>query len=338
MRVTYVAPRPPKRTGIADYAARTVGGLEELGVEVVWTELWRGERSDVVHFELSAGNRSALWQAARAAREGIPTTVTLHDPPGAAWWPLDPPVDTRRHVIRHALHLPLRSRLHAWEARLLGTVRATFVLSPRGARSVKETGYQRVVELPHVSFPCSDPGAARDPRALFFGFNYPGRGVGLVAALRDELCRVTGNFTLVVAGGGFATSRDEPHIERHGYVDEERLCELFHSCSVALLPYEDGSRYGAFDSTSGALHRAWSHGLPVVAFDVRAIGDEVRASAGGAVAPPGDVRAMAKAVASYWRDPDRAIADGLRGRAVADRSDPLAVGALMLQTWAQVAQ
>ena len=54
--------------------------------------------------------------------------------------------------------------------------------------------------------------------------------------------------------------------------------------------------YTSFGSQSGVLHQALAHARPVVTSDVGALGESVRRWGVGEVVPPGDERALARAI------------------------------------------
>jgi glycosyltransferase involved in cell wall biosynthesis len=143
---------------------------------------------------------------------------------------------------------------------------------------------------------CSDE-TARD-RLLFFGVIRPNKGVHV---LLQALERLPG-CDLTIAGGA-----EEPrYLERirrmvrrfppgrveliDRYVSEDEATDLFRRSRLVILPYTN------FTSQSGVLHQALTHGRPVVATEVGALGECVRRWGIGQVVPPGDGRRLAEAI------------------------------------------
>ena len=74
------------------------------------------------------------------------------------------------------------------------------------------------------------------------------------------------------------------------FVPEDEAAKLFAEASLVVLPYTN------FHAQSGVLYLALSHGLPVVATDVGAVGEFVRNEQVGKVCPPHDATALAQAI------------------------------------------
>lgn len=74
------------------------------------------------------------------------------------------------------------------------------------------------------------------------------------------------------------------------FVPEDEAAKLFAEASLAVLPYTN------FHAQSGVLYLALSHGLPVVATEVGAVGEFVRNERVGTVCPPHDATALAEAI------------------------------------------
>lgn len=135
------------------------------------------------------------------------------------------------------------------------------------------------------------------PRLLFFGVIRPYKGledlVEAVRLLRDRDIAVS----LTVAGEPWKTDdpvfdqlREFPHVQMElGYVDDDRVADLFASTDVVVLPYRRAS-------ASGPISIAMGSGLPIVTTKVPSI-EEVLDGYGGAVlATPGSPDSLAEAV------------------------------------------
>jgi glycosyltransferase involved in cell wall biosynthesis len=97
--------------------------------------------------------------------------------------------------------------------------------------------------------------------------------------------RLSRDVQLVVAGGGGA-----PDGARSlGLLDEERLALAYAAADVFLLP-------ALAENLPNAALEALASGTPVAAFDVGGMADAVRDGETGALAPAGDVDALARAV------------------------------------------
>ena len=102
MRIALLAPLPPEKNGIADYANHFKTALEQLGVTVA-TPLTGVEGStvaikqaiarfdwqsvDLVHAELGGGRLGEFLalRELRKAHPALPLTATVHDPERMVW-------------------------------------------------------------------------------------------------------------------------------------------------------------------------------------------------------------------------------------------------------------
>jgi glycosyltransferase involved in cell wall biosynthesis len=119
------------------------------------------------------------------------------------------------------------------------------------------------------------------------------------------------NAKLVIAGGnhphapGYVESMKKKYaansrIEFTGYVDEDRLPDLFQSSSVAVMPYSSST------GCSGVAHLACAYGVPVVCADLE---DFRQMSDGEGMAiefyKPGDAKDLAACLVRFLSDPVR---------------------------------
>lgn len=128
---------------------------------------------------------------------------------------------------------------------------------------------------------------------------------------------------LLLAGAGDPDNRDsldarslaalaeEPGIEWLGRVEDVRA--VWRRAAIAVLP----STYG--EGLPRALLEAAACARPIVATDMPGCREAVRPGETGLLVPPGDVAALAAALAELARDPARRRAMGLAGRALAER-------------------
>ncbi len=182
-------------------------------------------------------------------------------------------------------------------------------------------------------------GAARSPEvppgrpvALFFGILEPRKGLApLIEAFALARERVPGAF-LLVAGKPFedvapyeeAVRRVDPggeHIRfRPGYLPLDQVPGVLGHVRVVVLPYTQGWN-------SAVIATAYAYGQPVIASDLGGFREVVDDGGTGLLVPPGDVPALADAMARVLGD------DALRSR--------LSAGALArarAHGWPQIAE
>ena len=143
--------------------------------------------------------------------------------------------------------------------------------------------------IPHPVFP-SDPPRADDGRTVL--------ALGVIRAYKGvpdavEATRRIGARLLVVGDPAEPVDLDAPHVEaRLGYLPDAEIDRALGESTVAVFPYRPEL------DQSGALLRALGAGVPAVAYDVGGIAEPVRAFGAGIVVPPGDVDALADALAA----------------------------------------
>ena len=103
----------------------------------------------------------------------------------------------------------------------------------------------------------------------------------------------------------------EPGIEWLGRVEDVRA--VWRRAVIALLP----STYG--EGVPMALLEAAACGRPIIASDMPGCREAVRPGKNGLLVPPGDVAALAAAIAGLARDPQRRRAMGAAGRSLVER-------------------
>jgi len=99
-----------------------------------------------------------------------------------------------------------------------------------------------------------------------------------------------------------------PGVElRDRRIDDAEGIELFRQASLLVLPYRDGTQ-------SALPAAAYRFGVPVIVADSGALGEYVVPGETGWVVPPGDVAALAGALAEALAAPERLHEMGLAGQ------------------------
>lgn len=232
MRIALLAPLPPEKNGIADYANHFRAALEQNGVQVL-TPLagcpatndalrahidafdWNGV--DLVHAELGGG-RLIEFQALQQLRQRfphLPLTATVHDPERLVWrsaqmpWPLAwmQRLPSPFPQVATLLCSPLTLRE---ERRLAAGLTRLFTLTRIGgeclARCMHLTPQQlAVIAHGNLDIPAVPPPPIDPIRLLYFGFIYRGKGIeDLLNALAKVFARqpaLRKSLSLTLAGG-----------------------------------------------------------------------------------------------------------------------------------------
>lgn len=232
MRIALLAPLPPEKNGIADYANHFKAALEGLGIEVV-TPLagvagtsdtineavsridWNG--FDLVHAELGGG-RLGEFLALRELRRRypqLPLSATVHDPERMVWrrehlpWPLTllerlpSPLPQAAVVLADPLTLREERQVAQGLTRLV-------TLTQLGADCLAQrmqlaAGRTAVISHANLDIPPASLPSLKTLRLLYFGFIYRGKGIEdlleALAAVFEKAPELRNSVRLTLAGG-----------------------------------------------------------------------------------------------------------------------------------------
>lgn len=252
MRVAFIAPLPPQKNGIADYAFVLIQHLRHLGIEIE-TPLaqisWPDDASaidaklssidwtrfDLVHAELGGG-RTHEFNAMRWLQKNhpdLPTTATLHDPARVIWQPPSLPTWLKKQppILHKLWSLATNQRTLGLERAFCQALTDIIVLTHTGkshlasklslaAEHIKVIphGCQRIATIPLPALPPHAP-----LRLLYFGYIYRGKGIedliDAISLLVKQTPTLQRQLHLTIAGGS------KPEIAFGGkmtYLDEVR--------------------------------------------------------------------------------------------------------------------
>lgn len=263
-----------------------------------------------------------LWNVplVRALRRaGLPVIHTLHD--------LDPHAGARLGALLHIwnrliMHSATRILVHGeqYRARLAALGFADRVAYTPLLHLFLSHANHAAAHAPNGSTPDAPDGER--PFALFFGRLEKYKGVNNLLAAYAMLGERTPlyhapAFDLVLAGPGelphFWTGSLPGGVMRHkGLVDDELALDLFHRCSLVVLPYIDATQ-------SALVAAAYFFHKPVLVTHVGALPEYVVAGQTGFVVEPDHPPSLARALSEAFDNPARLRAMGAAGRAWYDR-------------------
>ncbi|MPQ86464.1 glycosyltransferase [Pseudomonas sp. MAFF 730085] len=232
MRIALLAPLPPEKNGIADYANHFKAALEQLGVTVA-TPLSGVEGNsvaikqavagfdwqsvDLVHAELGGGRLGEFLalRELRKAYPNLPLTATVHDPERMVWrrehlpFPLNLlerlPSPLPQAAVVLADPLTLREERHVAQ----GLTRL-ITLTRLGADCLSQrmqlpSGKVAVINHANLAIEPAPLPPLETLRLLYFGFIYRGKGIeDLLQALADvfkHAPELRDRVRLTLAGG-----------------------------------------------------------------------------------------------------------------------------------------
>lgn len=194
---------------------------------------------------------------------------------------------------------------------------------------------ERVEVIPHLvrPRPSTTPTKHSGRRVLFFGTFRNNKGLPI---LLDAIEQSSPDIEWEIAGRGehhlqvavqaSATSHQNVSA-RIGMVPEIDKAAMFERADLVVMPYT------AFESQSGVLHDAYSHGVPVVVTDVGALGDTVREDRTGVVVSAGDASSIAAAIEELLGNDERRQELTDATEAVASQRSPAAIGELLTRLY-----
>jgi glycosyltransferase involved in cell wall biosynthesis len=149
-----------------------------------------------------------------------------------------------------------------------------------------------------------------------------------VRYLLDAIAQLQDRYDVLlrVVGDGPWRSRLEAHartlslqdrVRFEGFVSKDELARRFAGCDAFVLPAVVDAK-GDTEGLGVVLIEALSYGKPVVATSVGGIVDIVRDGETGLLVPPEDADALARAIATYIEEPERARTLADSGRAHVD--------------------
>lgn len=327
LRVTFIGPVPPLRSGIAQHGGHVADAMAEAADVTVLS--WHHQypkrlfgRSQVdpdatphpgARFMLRWWDPTSWWRAGRIAARGdlivIPWTTPFHAIPYRVVIALAgrvPTVAIVHNAIPHEA-LPLQRPLSRW---VLSNCTGIVVHASSVADEVAElVGPVETVVTPHPPNIAVEPRPlpeGDETRLLFFGFVRHYKGVDVAIDALAELARKGIRCRLTVAGELWdpIDTWDQMIAERGltgqvelrpRYVPDAEVSAMLAEHHAVVLPYRSASQ-------SGIVPVALAAGRPVVATRVGGLEEIVTDGVNGTLAEPGDPASLADAI-------ERCVAD-----------------------------
>lgn len=274
-----------RKSGIAQYAVdfHTIV-LGSLGYDLVAPKsitkefLTRCSPASIFHVELGGTQfeeRDALLRILGAGHRNV--DATLHDPPFLTF-----PFFSFRSPLLNRLSRGVDWYLGSFgiQRRYLRKLRRAFVLSERGAASLRQSGANHIERIPHIVDAATiwESAAATSHDILYFGFIGPNKGIEYALRLHSEILSAHPTVRLHVIGEASGSSaktfleglraRYQHNVVYHGYVNDNQLNALFAGVRHVFLPFEE---YRYIHPVSGSLINSIKRGRVVWATPVNAV-------------------------------------------------------------------
>jgi N-acetyl-alpha-D-glucosaminyl L-malate synthase BshA len=264
---------------------------------------WHG--LDVLHAHYAVPHATAAWMAKEVLGGGPRVVTTLHGTDITLVGSDESYLPITRHSIlkSDAVTAPSADlRSETWSRFDLDSERVPIDVIPNSVdtdllRPLEGPGRPRLEAL-------FGPEAGRVPTVVHVSNFRPLKRVDRVVEAFARVAADRPGFLLLI-GDGPERTRVEAAVRREGLVDRVRLLggqdhfeDVLRECAVFLLTSEA-------ESFGLAALEALASGVPVVAFRVGGVPEVVRDGQTGILVPPGDVNAMAAALAGLLDDPDR---------------------------------
>lgn len=282
----------------------------------------RGFAPDVVHVHEPLMPGTGMWAVHAASARGLPVVATFHafveNSPWLAWFApmlrwvwrrIDVPVAVSRAAASH----------------VSGPFQPPPRIVPNGVNV--------------AAFVSAEPVPSKPAGRVMLWVNRLDQQKGFAVAVEAfaELAREFKDLTFVVAGDG--PERDlvkrlpAPASDRVlllGRVPHDKVPAWYAAADVYISPAVGQESFGI------VLIEAMAAGTPVVASNIQGYREVL--TGGGTLVPPGDAKALAKAVAVYLNDPAAAAATAEEGRRLAETYDWSQVGARIEAVYKEAAQ
>lgn len=221
----------------------------------------RREGPTLVHFEQSGASLAPFWGALLS--RDVPVTATIHDAPQPVWWPLASRSITRRRLVHHGVHYPLRFATDALQRRMCKG-RTVLALTTIGARETRTRMPGADVRDSRIFIPDRPPMPDLHDRPLavgFFGYAYKAKGFDIIGELREHL---DDDIEIVVAGRGTESIPSQRGVTVLGEVNGVDEHRFFERIRFLMVPYSKTNLYGRVYAASSAITRSYAYGTPVI--------------------------------------------------------------------------
>lgn len=293
------------------YPAAEFEGLEEVARQVDLNSVY------VVNLpgkkEYSWQNLRAVWLLAKFLKRRQAGIVHLTSPLSLGemllYWFRRRTIITMHDPFDHSSNVSLRSRLHRFFAfRLL----SRFIVLNEAQRDDFISAYHlekkkvynsRLSIYTHLlaTVPVLPPSQGY---VLFVGSIAPHKGVDILCEAMLHVHRLQPGARLLVAGSGTLYFDTAPYEQagflelHHRYLSNSELAGFIARAAIVVCPYRDATQ-------SGVVMSAFALAKPVVATSVGGLQEMVAHDRHGLIVPPGDVDALAVAIASLLQQPGR---------------------------------
>lgn len=268
----------------------------------------REDRPDLVHIHMSyKGSFYRKYKVHQYCKQfGVPDIVHLHGSEFKSWY--DQSDASLQEQIRQFLR-----EADAW-----------IVLGQQWDQAVKEIEPETKTMVVQNTVAIPSETAQWNPQrfqVLFLGVLIPRKGVSdlIQAVTKLQSADQLGNLHVVIAGTGEEEENLKAQVRAHnlsqviefaGWTEGEAKKKLLQESQMLVLPsYHEGLPI--------AVLEAMSYGLPVAATDVGDVSMAVRPGENGYLFAPGDVDALAAAMADAASDPAQYQQMSMRSKAIA---------------------
>jgi glycosyltransferase involved in cell wall biosynthesis len=345
MKVLYLTPFPPTRSGVADYAQcfqaalnkysdwelklpqyeEQISGNSLIDLKQIYLQVKKWESDgflediSIVHVEMGCMQYREFYTLIiiKYLYPSLPYCVTIHDPsllitPSLYCLAFGSEAKLIKRFFRLLDYTPIgRSLIY----KVLSEANCLFVLSSIGAQSLQKftSGRTDVKVIPHVNYRSSiDENKANlstidDPtvKILFMGFWGKSKGLEiLIDAIEKVVADSQFEVRLLLGGGSVNKDSQDPYVKRIedkiskspaanyieilGYIDPSQVNYHLDNSDIFVLPYADRG-----SSSSGALYRAMSSGIAIVASKVGTFCEDIQHLENGMLAIPNNSEELA---------------------------------------------
>jgi len=277
------------RTSVVNTGRGALGSIANACSPASWYSIWKGVGAggaDLVHV-----TGTHAWNplvAVFAKLRGKPLLYTVHDPHEHGRAPL-------------SIRISNSITIHMADALIVLTRIGEQQLNQRGVSMAK------IHVIPHGVYSLFRKWRRSNIRArrliLYFGRLEAYKGLETLAEAFDRVRKDIPGWRLLLAGSGRLPAgllrSIPPGIDVvNRYVPDEEVAELMQQASLVVVPYTTATQ-------SGVIATAYAFGRPVIATSVGGLVEMVVHGKTGLLVPPNDAAALARAIRTLARNPDR---------------------------------
>jgi glycosyltransferase involved in cell wall biosynthesis len=340
MKILYVAPYPPLKSGVAYYAYNFKNEIEHcLNIQIDLLDICQNEniysmnkfvslskqisslktitKYNIIHFEIGGAQNREFYilYFIKKCYPLIKTVVTLHDPPIILSAPMKfIGFESMPRIFRGIRKIGDLTIGRYWEKKILGMVDQIIILTEKRTQQMSKRFRKDILYFPLLNFDKNiETKKYRDKvvKILFFGYLGDKKGIDILIKSFAQLLKsspINDDIRLYICGGlseGVKMIKFQDYLQKllvdldvsenvvfTGSISEQERIFYLKDADIMVLPYREQNNF----SSSGPLIQGMSHGLPIIASDVKNFSNDIEDGKTGILFEDGNVKMLAEKI------------------------------------------